>query len=186
MTEAAPNIGVDAVFHKLLNARNEPHVSALQAKEIVARRDRLLSIYTQEGIPSELKEYFAGAIKITDLCDQYAMTIVTLLSSPLALESMPASDIIIRARLYLDAAMALNGTVDPQSAKEHAKLRDRVVLALTTASNDPLRAHENVDEIINIELADLNDLEQSSAKLEAILIMTQVKRMERNIRFLAV
>jgi hypothetical protein len=74
MAEAAPNIGVDAVFHKLLNARNEPHVSALQAKEIVARRDRLLSIYTQEGIPSQLKEYFAGAIKITDLCDQYAMT----------------------------------------------------------------------------------------------------------------
>ena len=33
-----------------------------------------------------------------------------------------------------------------------------------------------MDEIINIELADLNDLEQSSAKLEAILIMTQVQR----------
>jgi hypothetical protein len=174
MPETNLNTKLEAVFSRLMDERRGPMVSESKAKDIVVRRKRMLSLYTQPGMSGELKEEFEGALKWTESSYSFAQTMITLVRSIATAGSMSGKDMLLSARQFLDSARL---PTDPTSpfADEIAKLRDRVLLALLAWQEDPSRADETVSETLDKELRDLSDLERGSATLEAALLLSQVK-----------
>jgi hypothetical protein len=182
MTDANLNTDVVAVFYGLLRARRGSIVAQKEAEEIVVRRKRLLSIYTQPGIPAELQKDFEEAIKLTDGCDKFAQNSVSLLLAVTSLGKLSVPEMLISARLYLDSVRLPPGApVDD----EPATVRDRVLLALTTAARDTASADELVTETLDKELADLPVWQRQLAPLEAYLLMAQVKQWKQAFEVIA-
>jgi hypothetical protein len=175
MVEAQVSQQVGAVFEKMLHGRaGALDVSAPEAEGMVATRLRLLSIYTQPGVPSELSDEFGKAIKLTEGCHRTGKTFVTLTEQISSFSKLSSADLLSSARRWLDTAR-LHGGADTPFADELEKLRDRVLLVLVDAMKDPSRADEAVSDIIRKDLTGLSDADMNVSMNEAAFLVRTVK-----------
>ncbi len=188
MNDTALNSKVEAVFKTILRGRmGTLAVAPPKAEEMVARRLRLLAIYTQPGVPPELKEEFEEAIKLTNGCHETGQLFVRLATEISSLSDLSAASLDVSARIYLDAVRGQAGEDAPDQIKDKIKkLRDDVLRVLWTAAKDPSRAHETGLDILHKELTGLSDTDMSSAMIEASLLVTQVKSWRQAFETLAV
>lgn len=188
MNDTALNTKVEAVFKTVLRGRVRTlAVLPPKAEKMVARRLRLLGFYTQPGIPAELKEEFEEAIKRTNSCHDTGQIFVVLATEISSLSELSAASLHVSAGHYLDAVRLQTNDDAPDEIKDKMKkLCDEVLRVLVTALRDNSRKNETVLDILRKDLAGLSDTDMSIARIEASLLVKQVKDWRREFETLAV
>jgi hypothetical protein len=164
---------VQAVFVDLLKSpARKLVVLPPEAEKIVAKRVRLLSMFTQPNAPIELKEKYDEATKLTELCHQIGEAFTTLADEVSSESKLSDADLLLSAGVYLKSGRPSTGPY----AEELSMLHGSTLAVLVAAARDPARAKQPRSDIIRQDMRGLSDTQMTSVMIEAALLWGQVEQ----------